>query len=566
MLAGSVPWSAPVAGSRARTEESAMKRDFNRLAAETFDLIVVGGGIIGSGIARDAALRGLNTLLLEKEDFAYGTTSRSSRLIHGGLRYLRQWDFHLVRQDLREREVLLHIAPHLVHPLPFVIPVTTPFYRLALALGIPLYDIMSFDKSLPSHRRLSKSETLEVEPNLAELKGLIGSYLYYDCAAPFPERLCVENVLSAAEHSASIINHARVNGLIRDGNAVCGVQVQDVLSGQSYEARGRLIVNAAGHWVDCLRNMLHTSAASVVRRTKGVHLVTTQLTRNAVTLYARSDGRLFFVIPWEGFSLIGTTDTNYTGDLDAVYAGEEDVDYLLTETRHAFPSLRMDDILYTTAGLRSLAHIGGEKPSSVSREHRILDHERRDGVSGFISVLGGKITAYRAVARDAVDLACRKLRLKASCVTAETPLPGAPAVARETLEQASRDSGLGMDTVQHLADLYGSRLSQVLDLARRDARGKQPVCSCCKDIVAQIWHAVEEESALTVDDFLLRRSAAGLGRCQGLEGLETVAGEMGRRLGGSTAEQRRQVAKYRAWADSGRRFREQTADGDTTIA
>jgi glycerol-3-phosphate dehydrogenase len=542
-----------------------LKRDFDALATEAFDLIVVGGGIIGAGIARDAALRGLKTLLLEKEDFACGTTSRSSRLIHGGLRYLRRLEFRLVRQDMREREILLGIAPHLVHPLPFLIPVTRPLDRVAFALGMRLYDTLSFDKTLPSRHRLSRRETLELEPSL-ELERLVGSYLYYDCQVPFAERLCLENVLSAAEQGTLVMNHAEVIGLLRSGNTVCGVQVRDVLSGEVYEADARVVINAAGHWVDRVRDMLHSSARPMVRRTKGIHLLTSQISRNAVVRFAHADGRLFFIIPWRGYSLIGTTDTEYSGDLDAVYAGADDVAYLLAEVRRAFPAVNMEDILYTSAGLRSLADSGGGRASDVSRQHKLVDHERRDGVGGFVSVLGGKITGYRAIAQDTVDLVCRKLGVRARCRTAEGPLPGAPTVPRETVEHAAQESGLRTETVAHLATLYGSRFSQVLNLACQDVRGGQPICPHCRDVLSQVRHSVEEESALTVSDFLLRRSLVGLGPCQGLDAVGTVAQEMGRLLGWNADEKRRQVEAYRASAALGQRFKAEAADVATAPA
>ena len=522
----------------------------------------MGGGIIGAGIARDAALRGLNTLLVEKEDFAYGTTSRSSRLIHGGLRYLRRLEFRLVRQDMREREILLAIAPHLVHPLPFLIPVTRLVERMAFALGMRLYDGLSFEKTLPSRRWLSRSETLEFEPGL-ELEGLVASYLYYDCQVPFAERLCLENVLSAAEHGASVMNHAEVTGFLRSGNAVCGVWVRDGLSGDVYRACGRVVVNAAGHWVDRVRGMLDGSARLMVRRTKGIHLLTSQISRNAVVGFADADGRLFFIIPWQGYSLIGTTDTDYWGDLDAVYAGPGDVGYLLAEVHRAFPGVNMEDILYTSAGLRSLADSKGGRASDVSRQHKLADHEWRDGVGGFVSVLGGKITGYRAIAQDTVDLVCRKLSVRAWCVTAEVALPGAPAVPQERVEHAAQESGLPTETVAHLATLYGSRFSQVLNLACQDVRGGQPICPHCRDILSQVRHSVEEESALTVSDFLLRRSVVGLGPCQGLDAVETVAQEMGRLLGWNAAEKRRQVEAYRASAALGQCFKAEAAGVST---
>ncbi len=532
-----------------------MKRDFDAIAREKFDLIVIGGGIIGTGIARDASLRGIKTLLIEKEDFGYGTTSRSSHLIHGGLRYLRTFEFHLVGQDLREREVLLKIAPHLVYPYPFVIPISTLYYQVALSLGVRMYDVMAAGKSLPSHQHLSRRETLEMEPELAEIKGLKGAILYYDCQAPFTERLGVENVLCASEHGATVINHAQLTGFLRDGNDVCGIKILDCLSGETYKVKARLVVNAAGHWVDCVRDLLHGGPASTVRRTKGIHLLTPKLTNKALVLFSPIDGRLFFVMPWLGYTFIGTTDTDYHGDLDAVCADEADVAYMLKGLHQAFPELREEDIIYTTAGLRSLAHIGGEKASNITREHKVLDHKRRDGIVGLISVLGGKITAYRAVAKDAVDTACRKLNIEARCTTAEVPLPGAPSVTMDKVAKAAKESGLPVETVKHLADFYGSRFSQVLKLAKHDKRAGQPICPHCKDILAQIEYSVKEESALTVSDFLLRRSAAGLESCQGLDGVETVAQEMGRLLGWSKAEQQRQVEVYRDHAALGQHFR-----------
>ncbi len=531
-----------------------MKRDFGGITGETFDLIVIGGGIIGAGVARDAALRGIKTLLLEKEDFACGTTSRSSRLIHGGLRYLSHLEFRLVRMDLREREILLRTAPHLVHPLPFLIPVTRPLDRIVMALGVHLYDILSLDKSLPPCQYLSRRETLEREPGL-EMEGLLGSYLYYDCQVPFAERLCLENALSAAEHGASIMNHTKVTGLVINGNTVQKVQMEDTQSGEVYQVATRMVVNATGHWVDNVSRLACSRPESMVRRTKGIHLLVPQICRQAVVLFALADGRLFFAIPWQGYSLIGTTDTDYSGDLDAIYASADDVTYLLAELQRAFPGIRMEDIFYTTAGLRALAKSGRGKASNVSRHHRIVDHERSDGISGLISLLGGKLTGYRGIAQEVVDMVCRKTGVRAVCNTAEAPLPGAPAIPREEVERSAQESGLPEETVAHLADLYGSRFRQVLELVHQDARGSQPICPHCQDIVAQIWHSVEQESALTIGDFLLRRSLAGLGPCQGLDAVETVAKEMGHLLGWSDDEQQRQIEAYRASAALGQRFR-----------
>ena len=301
-----------------------MKRDFNALTSETFDLIIVGGGIMGAGIARDAALRGIHTLLLEKNDFASGTTSRSSRLIHGGLRYLQQYDFGLVRQGLREREILLSIASHLVHPCPFIVPINSTSQRMAMAFGLPLYDLLAFGKSLPSRQRLTRHETIVMEPDL-ELKGLKGSYLYYDCQSPFVERLCLENVIAAAELGASAVNYTEVTGVLREGSFLSGVHVRDTLSGEAYELRGHLVVNATGHWVDSVLKMMNNGQSPAMRRSKGIHILTPQISRHAVAMFSIAKGTHFFIIPWMDYSLIGITDTEYSGDPDIVEATMEDV-------------------------------------------------------------------------------------------------------------------------------------------------------------------------------------------------------------------------------------------------
>ena len=352
-----------------------MKRDLSGLDSKTFDLIVVGGGIMGSGIARDAALRGLDTLLLEKEDFACGTTSRSTRLIHGGLRYLRQFEFKLVRQDMREREILLHIAPHLVFPLRFLIPINTLSEKITLPIGMLLYDMLSFDKSLPGRKRISTEEVISLEPDL-NTEGMSGAYFYYDCQVQYTERLCLENVIAAVESGATAINYARATGLEKTDDSVSGVQIEDVISGEQYQVKARMVVNATGHWMEDVQKMFGSGSRQMIRRTKGVHLITRQVSNNAIVGFSPSDGRLFFIVPWLDYSLIGTTDTDYPGDLDCVVADTDDVDYLLSAAQHVFPSLKRDDIYYTEAGLRALVLSGGTSASDTSRAHKLVDHER----------------------------------------------------------------------------------------------------------------------------------------------------------------------------------------------
>jgi len=312
-------------------------RDLARLAEAEFDLAIIGGGIIGTGVARDAAMRGLKTVLFEKEDFCYGTSGRSSRMIHGGLRYLANYDLALVREGLREREILLRIAPHLVRPLKFLIPVygESLLHKMKLKVGMILYDLLSYDKSLPSHKYLDKGAALEAEPALNDT-GLKGAYVYYDSQIALTERLCMENLASAKSHGALLLNHVGVVGLVRENNAIVGVKVQDTMTSESCEFLSRLVVNVGGPWLDEILKEVRGKEQPLARTTKGIHLVTPKVTRDAVALFA-SDGRAYFVMPWLDFELVGTTDTDYDGDMDAVKADISDVEYLRHELRKVFP-------------------------------------------------------------------------------------------------------------------------------------------------------------------------------------------------------------------------------------
>ncbi len=539
-----------------------MKRDFSDLGQTTFDLIVIGGGIIGTGIARDAALRGLETLLVEKEDLAAGTTARSTRLIHGGLRYLRRLELKLVRQDLREREILLHIAPHLVHRLEFAIPLLRhkPLYRIALPAGLCLYDLMAAGKSLPSRHHLSRREILQIEPALGDTAGLVGGYLFYDCQAPDMERLCVENALAAAAKGARILNHCAARGFLQAADTVRGVRLQDTLTGEHYTARGRLVLNAGGPWADRIFNTLDPPRRINLRLTRGVHLLARRITGHALVLFVHRDGRLFFCLPWGENSLIGTTDTDYTGDPENVSATRADVDYLVNATREYFPRFGVDDIYYATAGLRPLVPGSGKTTGNLSRAHRLIDHARRDNLDGLVSVLGGKITAYRAIAEEAVDLACRKLGVQTRCQTAGTLLPGAPAPASGEQEKLAQTEGLPVEAIHRLAGLYGRRLSRVLEYfhPERDAGG--PNAEAPLLLRAEIEYAVREEAALTVSDFLLRRNLLGLAPGQGLPDAEAIAAVMGQLLGWSLDETRHQTAAYRAAIALTRSFRPSVAN------
>jgi glycerol-3-phosphate dehydrogenase len=314
-------------------------------AEQRFDLLVIGGGINGTGIARDAALRGLSVCLLEREDFGGATTAASTRLIHGGLRYLQYGEVGLVRESLREREILLRLAPHLVRPLTFVLPIygRSPYRASQLRLGLWLYDLLSYDRSLPAHRRLSPKAGAAWEPYL-ETDGLLDLLAYTDGQVPFPERLCLENVLSASAHGAVIANHTEVTELLRDGERIVGAVALERMTGACAEVRARAVLNAAGPWVDVVNRLRDGAPLPLIAALKGSHLVVPwQETgpRHAIYSAARRDGRPFFIIPWNGALLIGTTEVRHEGPLDGVRCSPEEMEYLVAETNALFPGLRL---------------------------------------------------------------------------------------------------------------------------------------------------------------------------------------------------------------------------------
>jgi glycerol-3-phosphate dehydrogenase len=492
------------------------------LAGERFDVAVIGGGIIGAGIARDAAIRGLRVALFEKHDFGSGTTAGSTRLIHGGLRYLEMLDFGLVRMDLRERETLLRIAPHLVKPLEFIMPFygRSLFYRCKLKLGMTLYDFLSYDKSLPRHRSLTPAELKKMEPNLCQ-QGLQGAMAYFDAQANSPERLCLENIIDAREHSAQTFNYAEVTGASYTGDVIHGIRVHDLLSDDRTEVsvQSRVVVNASGAWFDRVAGRLTApGGATQIRTTKGVHITCPPVTNRAVVVFSRVDGRLMFVIPWLGYSWIGTTDTDFAADPATAQATSEDVDYVLRSVTEYFPPLDTTQIYFSNAGVRALVREKGSQ-SSVSRRHRIADGAH-SGAGNLVSVLGGTITGYRAIAEEVVDAVCAKLNVAAPCVTATTPLPG----ARGSVQPSDvSKSGLKSETITHLFRLYGSRATEVAELAASGEHLREPLSPYAPDIAAQVVFAARTEQCARLVDFLLRRTLLGFSQDQGQSAVARAA-------------------------------------------
>jgi glycerol-3-phosphate dehydrogenase len=540
---------------------------------QAFDLVIIGGGMAGAGIARDAALRGYRTLLAERKDFAFGTTSRSSKLIHGGLRYLELFDFGLVRESLRERERLQRLAPHLVRPLPFVIPVYRGAKRgmIMIRVGMKLYDVLTPGKRTEHYRTMGREETLRREPHL-EPRDLVGAGYYFDDLLLFPERLCLENVLSARRWGASAFNYAEVTGIrsrepraasreARSGGRVWEIEVRDTLNGGSATVTARVVVNATGPWVDRVRRLAQVDRGRrCVRTTKGIHLLLPHITDHAVYIAAKRDERMFFVIPWRGFSLVGTTDTDFEGDLDRLAATREEVRYLLTETQRVFPTARVreDEITYTYAGVRPLTFEEGTSASAVSREHKVLP-EGEDRT--FLSITGTKLTCYRSLAEIAVDHVGRLLRRPVPCRTHGLALDGSDGDGTVEVRlwadvaELSRRTGLDPEQIQHLVETYGRRYTAVLEIARRAPDLIARLCKQNPDIHAQLVYAVEYEQAETLRDFLFRRTGIGTSPCLGKDCCEQVAIRMGKIRGWDRQRIDREIQEYLDEVALGQQFR-----------
>lgn len=514
-----------------------------------YDIAVIGGGIAGAGVARDAAIRGLDTVLVEATDFASGTTAYSTRLIHGGLRYLEQYNFKLVFESLQERETLADIAPHLVDPLLFLIPQydESLLNRLKLRLGMTLYDILSYGKTVPNHERLSPSQFLGMEPDLP-VEGLQGGFCYYDRQTEFVERLCLETIMDADVNGADILNYAKAMSIDTDNNSVTGLTVQNNLTEKIFDVKSTTVVNAAGPWAEEVVADLPDN--SLIRPAKGIHLVVPSLTNKAITL-PTTDGRVVFIVPWNGRSLIGTTDTDYDGDPRKARATAADVEYLLEEVGRFFPHLNESDIQYTYAGIRPLYDSGGMSDSSeVSRDHEVIKHS--DPYAGLFSLIGAKITPYRAAAEDATNVVTEYLDTEVPSRTDVIPLPGGQG-------SPSLEEGLPESTVDHLTSLYGSRAESIEQCATEYPALAEPLCEHTDDILAQVTIAIEEEYARRLTDVIFRRCTVGFEKCEGQDAVDTVADHMATLLDWDESRKQNELDRYRAVVDRRHAYEKESA-------
>jgi len=533
------------------------------LADADYDVAVVGGGIAGAGAARELALRGISVVLLDKGDFAAATTSESSKLVHGGLRYLELWDFGLVRESLAERARLERLAPHVVRPLPFLVPVYRDSTRslIAVRIGLRLYDWLTPGRDRERYRVLPPIDALSLEPSIRP-EDLVGAGYYFDDLLVSPERLCLENVLSACRHGARAFNYAQVEDIVRDGRgAIAGVKARDLLTGRVATLGARIVVNATGPWVDDLRALagVRDRGPHIVRRTKGIHCLLPRLTDRAIYL-STSDDRMIFIIPWREFSLIGSTDTDFDGDPDRVFATREEVEYLLGEARKALADARVapSSVVYTYAGVRPLSHDGRRRASDVSRAHKIVVEEG----GRFVSITGTKLTCFRSLAEELGDRITRTLRRRARCGTRSLTLDGADADAGAVEGRAWMDvtadvaaTGLSRPTLETLVATYGRNYRRVAELAGKVPGGADRLCPHNADVVAQLHHALAEELTVSLQDFLLRRTGIGTSRCQGSDCAAAIGERMAALAGWSRRRLDAELDAYTAHVARSHRFR-----------
>ncbi len=489
--------------------------NIGKMANEVFDVAVIGGGITGAGVALDLASRGLHVALLEKDDFASGTSSRSSKLIHGGLRYLEQFEFRLVRESLNERAVLSQTAPHLCKPLEFLVPIyslneKSPLgsNRLKLAAGLWLYDLLAGRKNIGRHKWISRDEALKLAPRLSG-EGLRGAFGYFDCLTD-DARLVIEVIKTASAFGALVANYARVRGFHRSSDGLSALEIEDRIGGLSFELRASVVVNATGVWSDEVSGLSDGQIHRRIRPSKGIHIIVAAerlQNQTAVLIPSAGEDRFLFVIPWKGRTVIGTTDADYSESLDDPSAKAEEVNRIVQSAAVAFPDSKLTtaDVIGTFAGLRPLISTGDKATKEISRKEEIFEEE-----SGLITISGGKLTTWRRMAEQVSERVVRRLQNRNNNAKIRKSQTSHIALANGQPSREENDYGFDSDTVNHLKETYGGNYGVVLEVARESEMLKARLIDDLPHIGAEAVYAARYEMAMNVDDVLARRTRIAL--------------------------------------------------------
>lgn len=519
------------------------------LATEEFDILVIGGGVTGAGAVLDAASRGLKVALVEARDIASGTSSRSSKLIHGGLRYLEQYDFKLVREALHERELMVSsLSPHLVKPVGFLYPLHEKLKdRTYVGAGLALYDVLrGFQRALPWHKHISGKKIAEIAPSLRS-DIVTGAVKYYDAQVD-DARHTMTIVRTARRHGAIIATRVEVEDLIKDGKKVIGATVIDTETGKRFKVSAKSVVMCAGIWSDEMHERFGLKAGYGVTMSKGVHIIVPgDAIKSNTGIILKTAISVLFLIPWGDKWIVGTTDTPYDGDRAHPYATSEDVQYILDQANKVLdPQLKREEIIGVYAGLRPLvANTKGSATTKLSREHT-TDRP----TPGFVSIAGGKYTTYRVMGKDAIDLAVTDLRriVNSSC-TEKLPLVGADGYYALTQQSAQIAAQYGIEekSVIHLLNRYGSMISEVLDLITEDKKLAKPLAEGLPYLKAEIVYAASHEGAMSVDDVISRRTRLAFEAPNaGIDLAEDIATLIAPHLGWGAKEKKASIAEYKA--------------------
>lgn len=544
------------------------------MMATELDVLVVGGGIVGAGAALDAVTRGLSVGLLEQRDLASGTSSRSSKLVHGGLRYLEMFDFALVKEALEERGLLLtKLAPHLVRPVPFLYPLTRMWERPYVGAGVALYDGMAmtgkYDMGVPKHKHIFRKELARIAPDI-KTDELHGAIRYYDCQVD-DARLVMTIARTAANNGAQIATRCKVTGFLRDGDRVIGATALDLENDVEFEVRAKVVINAAGVWTDEVQALIGGDATLDVDASKGIHLVVPRdRIRSDCGFITKTEKSVLFVIPWGAFWIIGTTDTPWDLDLAHPSASKTDIDYVLGHVNSLLKDpLDHRDVVGVYAGLRPLLKPivkrpkgdGGET-TKLSREHTVANP-----VPGLVLIAGGKLTTYRVMAKDAVDHAIRGFQVAPPSITERVPLLGAWGYEARTNQRValSRESGIEIGMIDHLLGRYGGLIDEVLDLIRSRPELAEPLEGASLYLAAEVVYAVTHEGARHLDDVLTRRTRISIetfdrGISSARQTADLMAGELGWTTERADAEVDHYLRRVEAERQSQLKITDQEAD------